>query len=293
MECSVPGCDLPARTRGWCNAHYWRWTKHGDVQADKPLRTGFGRRPNLPCSVPGCAQPRAGHGFCRARLRRLETHDDVRADAPVQVYTRGRKGGLCAVEGCDRAVRAREWCTVHYQRWQAYGDPLGGGTFRSPVPLPRREKPSATARSTACAIADCQRPRRCREWCSAHYMRWRTYGDPLGGGPVRAVRGTGPTKWEKDQIRRAAKAKICQVSGETADYVAIIKGDPCSYCGAPMEHVDHIVPFSAGGPTDWENLAPACARCNHRKSSKSLVFFLLERAEGGDEDVGRAPYQAA
>jgi 5-methylcytosine-specific restriction endonuclease McrA len=85
---------------------------------------------------------------------------------------------------------------------------------------------------------------------------------------------------------------MSQVTGETAEYVVIIRQDPCAYCGAPMEHVDHIVPFADGGPTDWTNLAPACANCNHRKSRMPLLLFLLSE-KGGDLGVGRASKQAA
>ncbi len=221
------------------------------------------------CLVPGCGKPEKTPGLCQAHLRRFSKHGDVLADIPIQPYHRGRQG-VCTVPGCGKTYRAKGLCRGHYL-----------------------EAFYAERATQSCLVPDCKRPFYMREWCAAHYQRWRKYGDPLAGGPVRAVRGTGPTKWEKDQVRRLAKAKLSQVTGETAEYVAIIKGDPCAYCGAPMEHVDHIVPFSAGGPTDWENLAPACARCNHRKSNKSLVFFLLERAGGGDEGVGRATHQAA
>lgn len=30
MECSIPGCPKPARTRGWCHGHYRRFLRHGD-----------------------------------------------------------------------------------------------------------------------------------------------------------------------------------------------------------------------------------------------------------------------
>jgi 5-methylcytosine-specific restriction endonuclease McrA len=156
------------------------------------------------------------------------------------------------------------------------------------------EKFDAERKAKPCSALACKRPLYRRDWCAAHYKRWQAYGDPLAGGPARAIRGSVPRelqRWLKDEARRVAKAKISQVSGETAEYVAIIRKDPCSYCGAPMEHVDHIVPFAAGGPTDWTNLTPACARCNLRKNSKDLLFFLL--AEGGDEGVGRASRQAA
>ena len=36
--CSIKTCTEPARTRGWCGAHYERWRRTGDVQADKPVR---------------------------------------------------------------------------------------------------------------------------------------------------------------------------------------------------------------------------------------------------------------
>ena len=32
----------------------------------------------------------------------------------------------------------------------------------------------------ACAVDGCKRDRRKREWCDAHYSRWRAYGDPMG-----------------------------------------------------------------------------------------------------------------
>ena len=30
ISCSVPGCAMPARTRGFCNVHDLRWHKTGD-----------------------------------------------------------------------------------------------------------------------------------------------------------------------------------------------------------------------------------------------------------------------
>ena len=28
--CSIPDCGKPARTRTWCEMHYYRWYRHGD-----------------------------------------------------------------------------------------------------------------------------------------------------------------------------------------------------------------------------------------------------------------------
>ncbi len=46
----------------------------------------------------------------------------------------------------------------------------------------------------------------------------------------------------------------------------------CQYCGAHgdrMMTVDHVVPRSKGGASDWENLVCACMRCNNRKNNRT------------------------
>ena len=41
-QCSIDGCDNPMYLRGWCNAHYLRWRRHGDPVAG---RTPTGEAP--------------------------------------------------------------------------------------------------------------------------------------------------------------------------------------------------------------------------------------------------------
>lgn len=36
-----------------------------------------------------------------------------------------------------------------------------------------------------CKIKDCGRAIDARGWCRGHYQRWRKYGDPLAGGPIK------------------------------------------------------------------------------------------------------------
>jgi hypothetical protein len=67
-QCSVEGCEKPARTRGWCPAHYKRW--RGDYLREawrtlKPFGLLFVAEParrwaDLPTEV-------ARHGFCVIR----------------------------------------------------------------------------------------------------------------------------------------------------------------------------------------------------------------------------------
>lgn len=60
-------------------------------------------------------------------------------------------------------------------------------------------------------------------------------------------------------------------------YAGVLRRDPCAYCAAPCEHLDHIVAVKHGGGLSWENLTAACGRCNRRKQARSLLAFLLGR----------------
>lgn len=47
----------------------------------------------------------------------------------------------------------------------------------------------------------------------------------------------------------------------------------CQYCGAQPGRteltIDHILPRSRGGMTNWENVAAACGPCNRRKGNRT------------------------
>lgn len=74
--CSIEGCDRPVKTRGWCNAHYLRWRRHGD-----PLGTGIPlkqtRTADGLCSLDGCDRRYFGRGLCSRHWARLTRHGDV------------------------------------------------------------------------------------------------------------------------------------------------------------------------------------------------------------------------
>ncbi len=50
-------------------------------------------------------------------------------------------------------------------------------------------------------------------------------------------------------------------------------GMTCQYCGvrhaAAELTYEHVVPRSKGGTTDWENIVPACLKCNNKKADKT------------------------
>lgn len=52
--------------------------------------------------------------------------------------------------------------------------------------------------------------------------------------------------------------------------VMIRDGFKCAYCGADREKltIDHIIPKSKGGKTNFENCISSCKSCNHKKGAK-------------------------
>lgn len=43
----------------------------------------------------------------------------------------------------------------------------------------------------------------------------------------------------------------------------------CQYCGSQTTlTVDHVIPRSKGGGSDWENVVTSCAPCNRRKGDR-------------------------
>ncbi len=78
-------------------------------------------------------------------------------------------------------------------------------------------------------------------------------------------------------LKRARRRKA--TIGDRAEigaYISILYHDPCSYCGGPMEAVDHIEPLSTGGNHSSDNLTASCGSCNSSKYNKSLLLYLLD-----------------
>lgn len=42
LRCDADGCDRPHHAHGWCEGHYRRWKKYGDVLAHIPFIHGRG-----------------------------------------------------------------------------------------------------------------------------------------------------------------------------------------------------------------------------------------------------------
>lgn len=106
---------------------------------------------------------------------------------------------------------------------------------------------------------------------SRDYMRRRRLSDPA---TVRARRRLG-------QAGRKPPGSKIALDPDLNAYARILRADPCSYCGAACEHIDHIVSVAAGGALTWDNTTAACGPCNRRKRTTPLLPFLLKAAPHG------------
>ena len=70
---------------------------------------------------------------------------------------------------------------------------------------------------------------------------------------------------------------MSDIAASLRDEVVLRAGGRCEYCGLSQIgqeatfHIDHVVPRSAGGPTEGGNLALACVSCSLRKWARQVA----------------------
>lgn len=86
-------------------------------------------------------------------------------------------------------------------------------------------------------------------------------------------------EWARlNHLSRVRYDHVGGVSEELAAYSAMLRKQPCEYCGAnPGGEIDHVIPLSRGGLHVLENLAPCCRSCNRSKSDKTAEEFMAWR----------------
>lgn len=92
--------------------------------------------------------------------------------------------------------------------------------------------------------------------------------------------------------RRVRLLEGTYVQGITWKRLRDRDGDQCCYCGIVMDFeripgvrynpnratIEHLIPVSAGGDHDWDNVALACHRCNLRRNRMPLEQWLAKLA---------------
>lgn len=112
--CSVPSCPKPAVKRGWCQAHYARWQRTGDVGVDIPLRSE-----RKPCSVEGCDKLSRTLGLCNMHAKRLKKTGEAGPAGTIRIRQ------ICTVPACERPAVGGGHCLMHYKRVRNSGTSEG------------------------------------------------------------------------------------------------------------------------------------------------------------------------
>lgn len=80
-ECEVEGCSRSAYSKGYCNPHYQRWKRKGDVQADRPVAPR-----KVVCKIDGCGNPARGRGWCQKHYERWRRTGDALWEPTPKVH---------------------------------------------------------------------------------------------------------------------------------------------------------------------------------------------------------------
>lgn len=103
---------------------------------------------------------------------------------------------------------------------------------------------------------------------------------------ARQWRARNPDKSRAIQYASYAKRKAAQGAHSPQQWDEVVRyfNGACAYCLTPTQVLarEHVVPLSAGGSDDIENIVPACRSCNSRKNARSLIGMLLMQAHRGD-----------
>lgn len=102
----------------------------------------------------------------------------------------------------------------------------------------------------------------------------------LHNAKARAYHAANPDKTrEYNRRRRANKLEVGGngISADDEKYLKSYTNGTCSYCGRKTKlQIDHVVALTKGGTDEFDNVAPACERCNKKKGNRSLIVFLRE-----------------
>lgn len=261
-RCSVEGCDDQSRSRGWCTFHYTRWKLTGDPSA--PLSKQQYMTGQL-CSYEGCDGNARKVGLCASHYNQTREGREL---SPLN--KKNKKLGLttCCLNGCDNPLYAHYLCGTHLMRLKRTG------TTRLIPEL-----------STVCRYPKCENPRRANGWCLKHWKRLFVSKTPALKTCTQC--GTEMRMWEEDHNGRL-RPRNRNLCGECIRpssltlYVPFLvqrDGTDCKLCGMtinmdlpfpdPLSRtVDHIVPFSLGGPNHVDNYQLAHYRCNMLKGNR-------------------------
>lgn len=95
----------------------------------------------------------------------------------------------------------------------------------------------------------------------------------------REWREANPDKMAAYSLHHSAKRRGAkgEMDADTMEYIALLRHDPCSYCGGPAGEIDHITSVGHDGTNHWTNYTAACRSCNASKSANDLLTYFIRR----------------
>jgi len=191
------------------------------------------------CSVDGCNNKLLAKGLCRAHYLRL--------------YKKGRltlereKGKTCSVPGCNKPYCAKGYCKTHYTKVRNSGTLKNLREYNGP-----------------CEACGCftENGKYIKHKCYSCYRKYKIrekgsfYNSILTDRHRR--RGAGDYRINFEEVAAKTNGK-CHICGEKVDMESK---------GKRRASIDHVVPISKGGSSEFDNLLLSHLDCNIRKFNK-------------------------
>lgn len=273
--CSYPECERTVQRREWCNAHYRRKLKAGEISGRTGVCTKCGDSFNGPKAGPmihQCPACRREIRLADGRRRQIESYVRV-----VNMRTCRDCGVIYEAPGRDtnsiRCSTCRREAKNALRRKQRV---IAG----APAATPSQVLKCLTCGNTDKATWRGGRRSFCSDTCR---VTWRKYKGDVPKSFDCAACGIEVQYFDPKTRRRirsdAAYCSHCVREARTytsAVEIAAEDGTDCKLCGLPVDmekvgpvrghpSVDHIVPRALGGDDSRENLTLAHRGCNSAK----------------------------
>lgn len=117
FTCTVPGCDRPHKSRGYCQTHYMQFKRGVPVVPEIKSRV---REKPPECMEDGCHEPVKSKGLCGMHYQRNLRHGHTK------YRDRKKPPKPCSIVGCENHLYSNGYCHSHYLRHRKWGK-LGVG----------------------------------------------------------------------------------------------------------------------------------------------------------------------